>query len=99
MRPTIGRASRFHHVLSEELCLFAGAGFPANDKLPGDTLDFAEISQFPLIVPTVFHSLRESLEEAALSRNVQDRAGYRNQFLFPNQRVGEARLRSRCFAA
>ena len=60
-----------HHVLSEELCLFAGAGFPANDKLPGDTLDFAEISQFPLIVPTVFHSLRESLEEAALSRNVQ----------------------------
>ena len=65
------RGVEIHHALSEELCLFAGADFPANDKLSEDTLDFAEISELPLIVPTVFHSLREFLEEAALSRNVQ----------------------------
>ena len=65
------RGVKIHHALSEELCLFAATDFPANDKLRGDTLDFAHVSELPLIVPTAVHALREALEESALLRNVQ----------------------------
>jgi LysR family nitrogen assimilation transcriptional regulator len=53
-----------HHVLTEELCLFAAVGAKP-PKVPGRPVPLAEATALDLILPGPGHGLRDQIDEAA----------------------------------
>lgn len=64
------RSLAVHHVLSEEICLFASPSMEAPKELKGKTVTLAKAARLPLVVPGVGHGLRELVEDASLSIRV-----------------------------
>lgn len=64
------RGLAFHHGLSEEICLFAGAGAPEATMPAGEAVSLAQAAGLPLVVPGPDHGLRELVESAAVSAHV-----------------------------
>ncbi len=58
-----------HHVLTEELCLFAVPGLSAIAAAPGSKVTLAEAVGLDLILPGPGHGLRDQIDEAAASVN------------------------------
>src|SRR3546814_15143651 len=54
---------KLHHILSEDICVFATPEFAGSSG--GDTMTFAQAASLPLVIPGVQHGLRELLDAAA----------------------------------
>jgi LysR family nitrogen assimilation transcriptional regulator len=58
-----------HHVLTEELCLFAVPALTALETPPGQPVRLAEAAGLDLILPGPGHGLRDQIDEAAAGIN------------------------------
>ena len=59
------RGIAVHHVLSEEIALFASRSVEDGSEPRGNTVDLAQAATLPLIIPGRQHGLRELIENAA----------------------------------
>lgn len=61
------------HVLDEELVFFGPANPLPSSQAPDpaqNSLTFADVAKFPLILPSQSHGLRDLIEQNAMSRNI-----------------------------
>ncbi len=59
-----------HHVLSEEICLFAAMKLAGDSEIGGKSVTLAQAAGLPLIVPGIGHGLRELIETVAAEKGV-----------------------------